>query len=40
MTCDKEKLQEMTKHEGGSMVVTTNNSRLSIAHVNTIVLTP
>ena len=40
MTCDKEKLQDMTKHEGGSMVVTTNNSWLSIAHVNTIVLTP
>ena len=38
MTGDKEKLQDMTKYKGGCMVVTVNNSRLSIAHVGTIVL--
>lgn len=40
MTGDEEKLHELSKYKGGCMLVITNNSRLTIAHVGIIVLTP
>lgn len=39
MIGDREKLQDMIKYKGGRMVVTTNNSWLSIAHIGNIILT-
>lgn len=38
MTGDGEKLQNVTKYKEGRAVVTTNNSRLPIAHVDTTVM--
>lgn len=40
MTSDKEKLQDLTKYNGGRVVVTVNNSRLPISHVGTTIFTP
>ena len=39
MTDDIEKLQDMTKYNRGCLVVTTNNSRLTIANIGSIVIT-
>ncbi|KAG6481886.1 hypothetical protein ZIOFF_058509 [Zingiber officinale] len=38
MTGDKEKLQNLSEYKGARMVVTTNNSRLPIAHIGHYVL--
>ena len=38
-TGDTRKLQDMTNYKGGCVVVTTNNSQQSIAHIGTTVLT-
>ncbi|KAL4292111.1 hypothetical protein GQ457_14G000650 [Hibiscus cannabinus] len=40
MTGDKEKLQNMSEYKGSCVVVTTNNSKLPIAHVGNTVVSP
>ncbi|XP_062079284.1 uncharacterized protein LOC133783653 [Humulus lupulus] len=40
MIGDKEKLQRMTEYKGGRVVVTTNNSRLPIAHIGKTKIVP
>lgn len=39
ITSDGEKLHDLSKYKRGCMLVITNNSQLTIAHVGTIVLT-
>ncbi|GMI95080.1 hypothetical protein HRI_003177300 [Hibiscus trionum] len=40
MIGDKEKLQNLSEYKGSRVVVTTNNSKLTIAHVGNIVVSP
>ncbi|KAL4291528.1 hypothetical protein GQ457_14G003790 [Hibiscus cannabinus] len=40
MTGDKEKLQNMLEYKGSRVVVTTNNSKLSISHVGNTMVSP
>lgn len=37
---DKQKLQDLTEYKGGRLVVTTNNSKLSIAHIGKTIVVP
>ncbi|KAM2943530.1 hypothetical protein COP2_026700 [Malus domestica] len=40
MTGDKQKLQNLSEYKGSRVVVTTDNSRLSIAHIGKTIVTP
>jgi len=40
MTGDKEKLQNLSEYKGSRVVVTTNNSKLPIAHIGNMVVSP
>ncbi|KAG8364897.1 hypothetical protein BUALT_Bualt18G0046300 [Buddleja alternifolia] len=40
MTGDKEKLQNLSEYKGSRVVVTTNNSKLPIAHIGNTVVSP
>ena len=40
MTGDKEKLQNMSKYKGKRVVVTADNTRLPIAHIGEMLITP
>jgi len=40
MTGDKEKLQNLSEYKGSRVVVTANNSKLSIAHIGNTVVSP
>ena len=40
MTGDKEKLQHLSEYKGSRVVVTANNSKLSIANIGNTVVSP
>ncbi|OIT03777.1 hypothetical protein A4A49_43473, partial [Nicotiana attenuata] len=40
MTGDKQKLQNLTAYNGSRVVVTANNSRLPIAHIGKMIVSP